>query len=243
MSSTFVKDRDAALLSLDENKIRAFCRKYNVQISDNPLVFWASIYKSILAMRNCPADIRENAGTWRDSHGFHREIGPVDAEPEAPERIPRHSFEHVIFPTELYKWGQIMMNQVIDGGQYYLAESYRFVDDQETALAQYKPKHFKVLVRDYPADNGKTVVARLELPKPTRITECRRIYLCRNDATGKCLYFTSELSVQGTYYLCAWTKNHSHLLISIDPVPNEFDRVAELFPELADFEPPVEEAV
>ena len=39
MSSTFVKDRDAALLSLDENKIRAFCRKYNVQISDNPLVF------------------------------------------------------------------------------------------------------------------------------------------------------------------------------------------------------------
>ena len=243
MSSTFVKDRDAALLSLDENKIRAFCRKYNVQISDNPLVFWASIYKSILAMRNCPADIREKAEAWLDSHGFHREIGPVDAEPDAPERIPRHAFEHIIFPTEFYKWGQIMMNQVIDGGQYYLAESYRFVDDQETALAQYKPKHFKVLVRDYPADNGKTTVARLELPKPARITECRRIYLCRNDITGKCLYFTSELSAQGTYYLCAWTKNHNHLLISIDPIPNEFDRVAELFPELADFEPPVEEAV
>ena len=243
MSSTFVKDRDAALLSLDENKIRAFCRKYNVQISDSPLVFWASIYKSILAMRNCPADIREKAGAWLDSHGFHREIGPVDAEPDAPERIPRHAFEHIIFPTEFYKWGQIMMNQVIDGGQYYLAESYRFVDDHETALTQYQPQHFKVLVRDYPADNGKTTVARLELPKPARITECRRIYLCRNDITGKCLYFTSELSAQGTYYLCAWTKNHNHLLISIDPVPNEFDRVAELFPELAVFEPPVEQAV
>ena len=243
MSIGFVKERDDALLSLDENKIRAFCRKYHVQLSDNPLVFWASVYKSILAMRNSPADIREKAEAWLDSHGFHRDIGPVDAEPEAPERIPRHAFEHVIFPSEFYKWGQTMMNQVIDGNQYYLAEAYRNVEDRKTAMTAYKPKHFKVLVRDYPADNGKTVIARLELPRPTEVTECRRIYLCRNDATGECLYFTSELSMQGTYYLCAWTRNHSHLLISIDPVPSEFDRVAELFPELAGFEPPVDQAV
>lgn len=243
MSSTFVKDRDAALLSLDENKIRSFCRKYNVRISDNPLVFWASVYKSILAMKNSPADIRKTAEDWLDSHGFHREIGPVDVESKTPERIPRHAFEHVIFPSEFYKWGQTMMNQVIDGGQYYLAEAYRFVDDQETALTQYKPKNFKVLVRDYPVDNGKTVVARLELPKPTQITECRRIYLCRNEATGKCMYFTSELSAQRTYYLCAWTKNHSHLLLCMEPVDSEFDRVAELFGELADYEPPVARAV
>ena len=243
MSIGFVKERDDALLSLDENKIRAFCRKYHVQLSDNPLVFWASVYKSILAMRNSPADIREKAEAWLDSHGFHRDIGPVDAEPEAPERIPRHAFEHVIFPSEFYKWGQTMMNQVIDGNQYYLAEAYRNVEDRETAMTAYKPKHFKVLVRDYPADNGKTVIARLELPRPTEVTECRRIYLCRNDATGECLYFTSELSMQGTYYLCAWTRNHSHLLISIYPVPSEFDRVAELFTELVGFEPGVDQAV
>ena len=64
MSIGFVKERDDALLSLDENKIRAFCRKYHVQLSDNPLVFWASVYKSILAMRNSPADIREKAEAW-----------------------------------------------------------------------------------------------------------------------------------------------------------------------------------
>ena len=29
MSDTYIKDRDEALLSLDEKKIRAFCKKYN----------------------------------------------------------------------------------------------------------------------------------------------------------------------------------------------------------------------
>ena len=241
MSKTFVKDRDAALLSLDENKIRAFCRKYNIRTSDNPLVFWASVYKSILVMKNSPADIREKAGAWLDSHGFHRGIGPVETPPksEHDERVARHTFEHVVFPYEFYKWGEITLNQVIDGNQYYLAEAYRNVLSE----TPYKPKNFKVLVREYPAENGKTVIARLDLPKPTRVLECRRIYLCRNDATGDCMYFTSELSMQGTYYLCAWTKQHSHLLISLDPLDNEYDKVAELFVELAGFEPPVKKVV
>lgn len=245
MSKSFVNDRDAALLSMDENTIRAFCRKYNVRVSDNPLVFWACVYKSILAMKNSPADIREKAGAWLDSHGFHREIWPVAAISESEHRdcIARTTFEHVVFPTEFYKWGEIMLNQVIDGNQYYLAEAYLNVVSEGNKITPYKPNNFKVLVREYPTENGKTVIARLELPKPTKVLECRRIYLCRNDATGDCLYFTSELSMQGTYYLCAWTKQHRHLLISLESLHNEFNKVAELFVELAGYEPPAERAM
>ena len=61
MKNSFVHDRDEALLSLDEKKIRAFTRKYNISISDNPIVFWASVYKAVLAMKHCPEDIRRQA--------------------------------------------------------------------------------------------------------------------------------------------------------------------------------------
>ena len=91
MKNTFVQDRDRALLSLDELKIRAFCRKYSISISDNPVVFWASIYKSVLAMKNCPSHIRKQAEDWLDSHGFHRGFENVTPAPERTERFPRHT--------------------------------------------------------------------------------------------------------------------------------------------------------
>ena len=91
---------------------------------------------------------------------------------------------------------------------------------------------------------AETTIVRIELPKPSMVTECRRIYLCRDEATGSLLYFTSELSAQGTYFLCAWTKNHAHLLLRMEPDGrSEFDTVAELFGELAGFEPAVTAAM
>jgi len=238
MSKTFVQDRNEALFSLDELKIRAFAKKYNVEgMSDNPIVFWASVYKSILAITNSPADLRKKAEDWLDSHVFHREIGPYMEEPEPSERIARHTFEHVTFPETFYAWGEKMVNQVVDGSRYYLSDLYSRVECEGNALQPYKPKHFNVLARSYPSGEGALTVVRIDLPKPTQMLECRRIYLCRDGSTGECMYFTSELSMQGTYFLCAWTKNHAHLLISMDPVPGEYDRVAELFHELVGFEP------
>ena len=61
IKNTYVKDRDKALLSLDEQQIRAFCKKYKVQISDNPVIFWAGVYKSILSMNGCPENARKQA--------------------------------------------------------------------------------------------------------------------------------------------------------------------------------------
>ena len=72
IKNTYVKDRDKALLSLDEQQIRAFCKKYKVQISDNPVIFWAGVYKAVLAMKKSPEETRKKAEDWLDAHGFRR---------------------------------------------------------------------------------------------------------------------------------------------------------------------------
>lgn len=239
MKNSFVHDRDEALLSLDEKKIRAFTRKYNISISDNPIVFWASVYKAVLAMKHCPEDIRKQAGDWLDSHGFQRGFGNCTPVQEKVDRYPRHTFEHVIFPAEFYRWGDKLLNQVIDGDRRYMADLYSYVEPDTQAMQPYKANFFKVLRRNY----GEATIVRLDLPKPVQVTECRRIYLCRNEHTSTLMYFTSELSMEGTYYLCAWTKGHCHLLLDSNHVTGEFDHVAELFKELAGFEPKMTAAV
>ena len=70
----FVKERNEALFSLDEKKIRAYSRKYKVPMSKHPTVFWASVYKAIANITNAPEDLKAQAEEWLDSHGFSREV-------------------------------------------------------------------------------------------------------------------------------------------------------------------------
>ena len=51
------------------------------------------------------------------------------------------------------------------------------------------------------------------------------------------MYFTSELSAQGDYYLCAWTKDHSHMILNLDQNKSELDFIADFFDELISFDP------
>ena len=242
--NTFVQDRDRALFSLNESRIRAFYRKYNISASDNPLVFWASIYKAVLGITGCPENVRKQAEGWLDAHGFHRGINMDDTAPESLEKCARHTFEHVVFPCEFYRWGDMILNQVIDGDRYYMSDLYNLAVECGAQVPQpYKANFFKVITRKYVNGDEKTTIVRLDLPKPTQITECRRIYLCRNEETNALMYFTSELSMKGTYYLCAWTKQHSHLLLDMNPAKGEFDNVEELFREFAGYEPSGEMAV
>ena len=48
----FVKERNEAMFSLEKEKIVAYCKKYDVPIPENEQVFWAGVYKSILAIEN-----------------------------------------------------------------------------------------------------------------------------------------------------------------------------------------------
>jgi len=64
----FVKDRNEALLSLDEDKILDYMRKYDVSIH-NGGVFWESVHKAILNIE-ATDEQRENSRRWLIEHGF-----------------------------------------------------------------------------------------------------------------------------------------------------------------------------
>lgn len=70
----FIKDRDEALLSMDREKILAYCHKYGARMPSNELVFWAGVNKAICAINTIPQDRRDHSRKWLIEHGFSPEI-------------------------------------------------------------------------------------------------------------------------------------------------------------------------
>lgn len=59
--SNFVKERNEALFSLDEEKIKSYAKKYQVVLPDNELIFWAAIHKAIIAIESAPMELKEKS--------------------------------------------------------------------------------------------------------------------------------------------------------------------------------------
>ena len=68
--SDFVKERNEALFSLDEDKIKAYCKKYGVHISKNETAFWGGIYKSICNINDAPNELKHKAYEWLIEHNM-----------------------------------------------------------------------------------------------------------------------------------------------------------------------------
>lgn len=58
----FVKDRDESFIDFvktgDTKKVRAYCRKYGVNMPNNKKVFAAGIYKAVQQCTSIPEDIK-----------------------------------------------------------------------------------------------------------------------------------------------------------------------------------------
>lgn len=68
--SKFVRERNAALISLDEEQIRAYCRKYQVNISGNGKMFWAAVHKARMGIRGFPESEKQISREWLNKNGF-----------------------------------------------------------------------------------------------------------------------------------------------------------------------------
>ena len=67
----FVRQRDEALLSLDESRIRALFRQWNgTEMPTDPHVFWGSVHKAITAATSLPIAFRRQSKAWLDEHGY-----------------------------------------------------------------------------------------------------------------------------------------------------------------------------
>lgn len=67
----FVKDRDEAFLSLDKEKIIAYMNKYDVDVPQNELVFWAGVHKAIMQLRSASKEQKEKSSSWLLKNGFN----------------------------------------------------------------------------------------------------------------------------------------------------------------------------
>ena len=71
MVGEFVKERNEAFFSLDKEKIIAYCKKYNVEIPKDELVFWAGVRYAILGIASANDEQKNEARQWLISHGFN----------------------------------------------------------------------------------------------------------------------------------------------------------------------------
>lgn len=68
--SEFVQERNAALLSLDRERILSYCRKYEVNISGDGDVFWAAVHKARMGIRGFPEAEKQISREWLNENGF-----------------------------------------------------------------------------------------------------------------------------------------------------------------------------
>lgn len=60
----FIKDRNAALLSLDRSIIVAYAEKYHIGLPDCDEVFWASIHKARTGVTDFPEEEKQKSKDW-----------------------------------------------------------------------------------------------------------------------------------------------------------------------------------
>lgn len=66
----FLRERNDAILSMDEGKIRDFSRKYGIPEPQEDIVFWSGIHKSILALNAASEEQKTASKAWLDRHGI-----------------------------------------------------------------------------------------------------------------------------------------------------------------------------
>lgn len=76
----FIKDRNEAFASMDEEKIRAYCAKYDIAIpEESNEIFWAGVHKTVcnlFLLENSPISVEQynKSYDWLIEHGYHPSI-------------------------------------------------------------------------------------------------------------------------------------------------------------------------
>ena len=67
----FNAERNEALLTMDEARIRAFVRKWNrTDLPADPHIFWGAIHKAITGNGQLPLDFRRKSKEWLTQNGY-----------------------------------------------------------------------------------------------------------------------------------------------------------------------------
>jgi hypothetical protein len=86
MIAQFIHDRDDALLSLDERRIRAFIAKWRIPWTPDPeWSLWIAVHKARTGAKTLPMDARSLSKQWLTERGFSSlDDGDVPVPASAP---------------------------------------------------------------------------------------------------------------------------------------------------------------
>lgn len=70
MIQALVDERNAVLLRMDPDEINAWAADQGVTLSDNPIVWWASVHKARAYSLSLPIEARSESKQWLIEHGF-----------------------------------------------------------------------------------------------------------------------------------------------------------------------------
>ena len=66
----FLRDRDAALLSMNKKKIEEYAQSYSVSLPDNDALFWVMIHKARTGATSLPMTERAASKFWLTHFGY-----------------------------------------------------------------------------------------------------------------------------------------------------------------------------
>ena len=65
----YIQERNEALLSLDESRIRAMIKEVSdAEMPTDPIVFWGAVHKAITGIESLPIEFRNKSKVWLDAN-------------------------------------------------------------------------------------------------------------------------------------------------------------------------------
>ena len=141
----------------------------------------------------------------------------------------RYFLEHKALPQALWNNREQLLLSLLRENQKAMMEFYKRAETANPLYqCHYTPEQFSMSYREYIKQKRSVFIMRIGMPAPEQSPLCRAVYFCFVGDGCEDAYFTSELTPDGQYFICAWTKDDVHLNYGKEPV-EDFDRVAELF--------------
>lgn len=147
----------------------------------------------------------------------------------------RYELEYKIIPKWYYKDPIAFINMLTDKGGKFFSDVYLLFAPPSNSDA-YTENDFEIIPKKVVSDDLNMYIIIAEMPAPTAMTLCRRMYFCYEEKTKAAKYYTSEFTLDGGFMVCSWNGEAEHENYGRAPTddPKEFRMTAELFLKYAE---------
>ena len=124
----------------------------------------------------------------------------------------RYFLEHKALPQALRNSRAQLLASLLSGRGQSMVDFYAKAESANPSYrCPYAPEQFSTSYREYINQKCSVFIIRIGMPEPEQSPLCRAVYVCFAGDGCEDAYFTSELTPDGRYFLCAWGDNDVHM--------------------------------